>query len=333
MTNTNKTYCIECKKEIGHTTQNCPHCGSSFPHGVAFHCTFFGLLCLGVAFFFCTPFSGYFFGFLSVGTISLFLAYQTNEGKKRIYAEAENLQPPHGLEEDQTSDRQQPKKSYRDQETYTPPPVEHYWNDPRQVRVHANFLIEYTDRYGDKSSREIEISSYDGSAYLNAFCHHRNEPRMFRIDRIDSCVDATTGEVIQDLPQYLLEKYEKSAQFLFESKGYIQDPIKILHYVGKADSQLRKEERAIIYHVFRQISKQSNITDEEIAKVINQIQTMSPQAFKLAVGRVAKNKIELLTYTLKAAEKIVHTQKKIHPNEQEALDYMAKKIAMTQEQN
>ena len=50
------------------------------------------------------------------------------------------------------------------------------------------------------------------------------------------------------------------------------------------------------------------------------------QAFKLAVGRLAKRDQAAQTVVMSAAERMVATQKTVHQAEQEALDYMKKRF-------
>ena len=53
---------------------------------------------------------------------------------------------------------------------------------------------------------------------------------------------------------------------------------------------------------------------------------MTEPAFKLAVGRLAKRTLDIQRTVLDAAEKMVASDKKIHPAEQAALDYMRKRL-------
>lgn len=90
------------------------------------------------------------------------------------------------------------------------PPEEQYWDNTGYVAVSADLDIEYTSASGKPTRRSIEIAYYDGSRYLKGYCLLRNDYRTFRIDRIDSCVDRETGEVIEDVPAYLRDKFETS---------------------------------------------------------------------------------------------------------------------------
>lgn len=79
------------------------------------------------------------------------------------------------------------------------------------IPLNVNVTISYEDREGTISERKISAVSYDGYRYLNAFCHLRNGPRTFKIDKIKSCTDTITGEIIEDVQAYFNEKYERQA--------------------------------------------------------------------------------------------------------------------------
>ena len=220
---------------------------------------------------------------------------------------------------------------YENRETYndySPPPISQYWGDiDYAVPVDSKLSIEYTNGAGDNSKRDIDISHYDGSCHLRGYCHLRSEPRTFRIDRVKSCVDRDTGEVVSDIPAHLRRKYESSPDYILEELYKKEkDTLRSFYFVGKADGQLRKPEREIIHSVCNQLLKDHVVPIEAIDRMINNIDLPSMHAFKLAIGRLAKESPDKLSLVFKYATKIVNTQKTVHSNEQEALDYIMKKI-------
>lgn len=82
-------------------------------------------------------------------------------------------------------------------------------NNVLSIPLKVDVTISYEDREGTISERKISAVSYDGYKYLNAFCHLRNGPRTFKIDKIQSCTDAITGEVVQDVQAYFKAIYER----------------------------------------------------------------------------------------------------------------------------
>lgn len=69
-----------------------------------------------------------------------------------------------------------------------------------------SFMIEYESSSGELTSRRITVfgirQGASGVAVLHAKCHERNAQRMFRVDRILSCIDYD-GEVHDDVPAFM----------------------------------------------------------------------------------------------------------------------------------
>lgn len=206
-----------------------------------------------------------------------------------------------------------------------------FWDvtDPRTV--HAKLRFGYTDGAGKQTERRVAVSRFGGlgpDTLVIGRCHTRNATRTFRADRIESCIDEETGEVIEDVRLYLQEKYdaspEKTKEILFNSEF---DVLRIMLFIGKADGQLRAAEKTVIRNACVAITNDNRLTDEMIDDMFSGMGVPSIQAFRLAVGRLAKRDPATQAILVSAAEKIIATQKTIHPAEQEALDYMRKRFA------
>lgn len=71
------------------------------------------------------------------------------------------------------------------------------WEGSRHIR------FAYSDHSGDSSEREVTVRRVvslgraNGDTYFLGYCHLRNEPRTFRLDRIKSrkVTDTSTGEM------------------------------------------------------------------------------------------------------------------------------------------
>jgi hypothetical protein len=201
-----------------------------------------------------------------------------------------------------------------------------FWDVDRPYPADARLRLSYTDANGSFSERTVEVSQFgefESGILLIGHCRLRNATRTFRVDRIQACVDEETGEIVEDVAQYLRGRYEaspdSSLRRLLESD---YDTLRILLYVGKADGRLMAAERIVIRDTCVAISKDARITDEIISELFARMEVPSVQAFKLAVGRMSKRDSPIRQMLLAAAEKMVATQKKVHQSEQEALDYM-----------
>jgi len=196
--------------------------------------------------------------------------------------------------------------------------------------VKATLHLWYTDRNGQKTERVVDVQEIGAGVSDNTlvgYCQLRQEPRTFYLHRINQCVDTETGELINDVYQYLRQKYEQSPEYkIDELLNTERDALCILFYVSKADGALRKAERKIIRETCRILANDSRINDEMIDRLIKGIHLLTEPAFQLAVGRLAKRTLDIQRTVLDAAEKMVASDKKIHPAEQAALDYMRKRL-------
>jgi len=210
---------------------------------------------------------------------------------------------------------------------YEPPSVYSYWDEIKRVSVKARLELLYTDSHDETNRRIVRVSSYDGSPYLEGFCELRNAYRTFRIDRIKEAVDTETGETIESVPAFLEEKYHQSSEYILSVifSDHL-DVLKVLFYIGKADGQLKVQERNIIYTVIRNFAKDHDLTDKEIERKMKTLTVPSPQAFKLAFDRICKKSPRLGEKVLAVSEKIIQTDKTIHLAEEESLGYMARRI-------
>lgn len=207
-----------------------------------------------------------------------------------------------------------------------------FWEVEEPFPVKATLRINYEDGDDQQTERTVDVrqfGSYGPSSLLIGHCKMRNATRTFRADRIKRCVDEETGEVVSDVAQYLKAKYENSPEHtrdkLYEEE---YDTLRILLYVGKADGQLRAAEKAIIRDTCRGLAKDSRITDDLIDEIFSSLDVPTIQAFKLAVGRLVGKPLDERLMLFKSAQDMVKTQKTVHPSEQEALDYMEKRLAI-----
>jgi len=68
------------------------------------------------------------------------------------------------------------------------------------------------------------------------------------------------------------------------------------------------------------------VTDSDLEKMLKDTRVISITTYRRVVGAVSKASDVIKTDLVSAAEKLIHTQKTIHPSEQEAVDYLKKKL-------
>lgn len=114
-----------------------------------------------------------------------------------------------------------------------------------------------------------------------------------------------------------------------ESKIH-QDILRVLLYVGKADGQLRAQERSVINATLLKLGSYSIRGEGAIDELLARTEVPTLQAFKLAVGRISQSNSSVVDVVLGAATQIVATQKTIHTAEDEAIKYLQKRLSRTQ---
>jgi hypothetical protein len=252
---------------------------------------------------------------IAILVIIIIVGYLSRSGQQQNYYQ------PVIIDDDDDEDTE------RFQGRYDPPPQQQYWGEVDYVRVPANLHLTYRDAGGDTTERTIAINGYDGSCYLRGFCNLRGEQRTFRIDRILYAVDIDTGEVVSDVPAHLRYKYENSPEYkigmIFERYA---DIIIALLYAGKADGQLRREERAVICTAVRIMAKDKELPDDVINAELNRLSIPNLYVFRLAIGRIMRANPKNLRFIHHAVQKIIATQKTVHEHENEILRYVEEKM-------
>lgn len=209
-----------------------------------------------------------------------------------------------------------------------------FWEVEQPFPVKATLHISYEDADGMQTERTVDVRQFgaNGSGGLiRGRCRLRNANRTFRTDRITSCVDGETGEVVKDAGAYLRAKHEGSPEHKRETLLVDEyDTLRILLYVGKADGQLRAAEKAVIRNTCRALVKDSSISDEVIDDVFTSLDVPSIDAFKRAIKRVMQRKsLGERLILIKAAQDMVATQKTVHASEKQALEYMEQTLAVS----
>ncbi|MFC1830593.1 hypothetical protein ACFL0S_01045 [Thermodesulfobacteriota bacterium] len=201
--------------------------------------------------------------------------------------------------------------------------------DPKSVDAYLE--INYVDGEGKKSNRVVKVRKFDHGLYggmIMAHCEVRDATRTFRYDRINKCVDIETGEVISDIRAFLTERYEKSLEHTMDNLfDDLYDVLRTIFFVARADGAFRKPEKEVVCEYLKKLTKDERITVDSVSEIFGGVELPSLHAFKMAVGRVAKDGIVEMENLFQCCKEIVGTQKTVSPSEQEALDYIGKKIA------
>lgn len=196
-------------------------------------------------------------------------------------------------------------------------------DDVKPFHIHIGF--SYKDGAGNVTKREIISKNYTrtyNGGMLYGHCKLRNANRSFWFSRMSSVYDADTGEIIENIRDYIFNEYAKTSagkSEIFSEEN--EDFLTIIYFAGVCDGQFRKEEKLIIgKHVQDMIGAEMSTDDVDF--ILSNYDKPTERKFTIALNRVKKNEPEKISLIYEIANEIVATQKKVHPME----ELMLKKI-------
>jgi len=190
--------------------------------------------------------------------------------------------------------------------------------------------ISYSDASGKQSERVVNIRAFESAGkegLIIAHCHLRNATRTFRFDRMRRVVDEDTGEIIADLQKHLNDEWLATPQPVVD-KLYEQhhDVLKMMLFMAKADGAMRAAELEVIAKCCVDITQDDRITVAMIKEMLGCVDVVSLNTFVRTYNHLRREKPASAVLAAAACRAIVATQKKIHPNEQAALDALDKPL-------
>lgn len=195
---------------------------------------------------------------------------------------------------------------------------------PSDLLVH----LVYKDSQGLRTRRTVNVDAFgtpeDGA--FSAKCLMRNAYRTFIYKRVEQAIDPETGEIINDLPSWLLKSHNEkpstqATKIAFENL----DLLKILLYVAKADGRMTTAEIKVITTTVGEILG-FEFTDEITKSILNTLNTPSVTGYQQSVGRLIRQNRDTAKKTLDGAKSIVNTQKTSRPEERSAIEYLESKL-------
>lgn len=197
----------------------------------------------------------------------------------------------------------------------------------RPANTITTLTICYTDAGGELTQRGISVTEFD-PYQMFGFCHLREQYRTFLYERVTSCVDVNTGEVVTNINQHLWNTYCKTPVYSLEQLATNNRIVlQVLLYVAKADGSMSAAERKVMTAACKVLTGDVRISDDMAARQFRSMRVPSLSTFKRAVGSLYNRGDETLMRRLMiACRTIVATEKTIKEVEQEALDYMAKRF-------
>ena len=194
----------------------------------------------------------------------------------------------------------------------------------------ANLDMRYVDANGNRTQRRIRVRQFDpglSGGMMLAHCHLRDDTRSFRVDRVKSCVDTDTGEVIKNLHTFFEQRYSSSPDRVVELlAGDYRDIIRVLGYIALADGTFDAAEKTVISNYMRKLTRDDRINESLVERAAMTIGQTTLHGFKAAVGRVVNSGAVSPVLLAGCCREIAGADGEIAAREQEALDYLDRKI-------
>ena len=206
-------------------------------------------------------------------------------------------------------------------------------SNPTEYRIEFDIEIDYTDRNGLETTRQVKVRGYRISdnkkeGELWGYCYLREGSRTFYVSRMKRLVDLDTGEIHTNIISFLEEKY------LISPSGQLDTIIKkrnaeigILVYVGRLDNQLRQNKKDIIIDYIMKKEPEARITRETINNYLKDCGKVSKTMFGRLLTQVSTEKKEDKEELIKYANSILQSKKgKKNTEEEKVIDHMKRRL-------
>lgn len=202
----------------------------------------------------------------------------------------------------------------------------------KEYRIEFELEIDYTDRNGLSTTRQIKVNGYRISsnrkdAEIWGYCYLRNAGRTFYASRIKRCVDLETGEIITDIITFLEKKYYSSPMgqldlWIERRKGEMD----ILVYVGRLDNQLRQNKKDIIIEYIIQKEPELTITPDIINLYLKDCGRVSKTMFGRLLTQLASSSEDVKAELIEVCNRIIETKKSKNMEEEKVIEHMKKRL-------
>lgn len=226
---------------------------------------------------------------------------------------------------------QEEEKSLESKDAYETGSINFAGGD--EYRSSFEIEIEYNDKNGLNTTRRIKVKSFrvnemETEAEIYGYCYLRDAGRTFYATRIKRCVDVDTGEIIKRIPPFLKAKYFSTAEGQFELwLERRKCDIEVLVYIGRLDTQLRKNEREIIIEYVKSKETELKVTTEAIEDYLKVCGKISKAMFGRHLTKLASGGDEDKNDLIETCEKIVGTKKTNTTEELNAMENIKRRLA------
>ena len=206
-------------------------------------------------------------------------------------------------------------------------------SNPTEYRTEFEIEIDYKDRNGLKTTRQVKVRGYRISedkkeCELWGYCYLRNGSRTFYASRMERLVDLDTGEVAVNIIDFLEAKYLQSPEGEFEEVlKRRKAEIDILVYVGRLDNQLRQNKKDVIIKYVMNKEPEARITKDTINEYLKKCGKVSKTMFGRLLTQVSDMDEEERKGLIKYASLVLEAKKgKKNMEEEKVIEHMERRL-------
>jgi hypothetical protein len=198
-----------------------------------------------------------------------------------------------------------------------------------RLPVQATVEIEYTD-IEDRSTNRRITTQYIGTPsekMISAYCHLRRANRSFRNERIDLAVDPSSGELIDDLWEWLYKKYADSTEATVRRTIEEDTAIAIaMHFAARANGIFSAKKKSVVAAALRAISRDERIDVGQATRFVDSVKLPTIIDYRRALKSIAKGDAYKRLVVAKCIERMIATRKRPNAIEAMAVEEMMKTI-------
>lgn len=167
-----------------------------------------------------------------------------------------------------------------------------FYDEKRIRKVVASLLIMYDNNGLVEEVVHVENTDhYLEKSVFRGFCESRQVYDTFFYDFIRSCKDLDTGELVDDVQQYLFSKYELSSEKTVDLISYKYfDLLKAFYCLMSNEGLLNADGIECVRRYFCRLTGDFRLTAEQIETLFTEMPPVSDEIFERAAARVKMDK-------------------------------------------
>lgn len=156
-------------------------------------------------------------------------------------------------------------------------------NTSRLRKVSASLRLFYDNGSGSLIEEVVEVKQIDHyleKSVFSGYVEGAEKPTTFFYDLIRRCIDLDTGETVDNVQQYLNDKYENSVEKTCDLLLYkYVDVLQILWFIGQKNGLLEEPAVVRIHNYACTLTDDSRLTQQQVLSLMTKIAPVSLSEF------------------------------------------------------